>query len=358
MNTALNRTISSFLQNKSGVAVAQGDVVIISSGTASAFTITGTSGYVNGQIGVVLEPNGIADNAYGMVAFCGYVPKISLSASATLGDLFKTHTTAKQAIPHAAPAVEGDFGVVLATGTSPAALLYGSARDGVGVAYDMLSTLTGEEIVINVSGEATLNRMHLISSGQSGMTLAFPAAAGNAGKFIGVRVTGFYTTLTVNGESFYHDQSAIYLCDGSTWYAVSKKQAPLYVKLFVDDMKSSGALSMTFDAAQKFGYYIRQTSPADGTTLYQNKIFLNAGGYLVRVVGLLRTTNGRIDWSFDGVMQTEGQDWYSASESHNIEKTFSLACTFTGYHDLLGTINGTSGAGYDFSLNTIWIGEA
>lgn len=124
--TALNRTEVALLTNKSGGSVAQGDVVVIDGANASAFTTTTTVGFINGLVGVVLEPNGIADSALGLVAFSGYVPKVTLSGSASLGDLFKTHSVAKQAVRHAAPGVAGDFGQVLATGTTPAAILFGT----------------------------------------------------------------------------------------------------------------------------------------------------------------------------------------------------------------------------------------
>src|SRR5712692_10500245 len=109
-NTALNRTGVLLLTNKSGGAVVQGDVVIVDSSNAASFTTTTTVGYVSGSIGVVIEPNGIANNASGLVAFAGYVSIVNLSASASLGDLFKTHSVAKQAVRHAAPQVAGDFG--------------------------------------------------------------------------------------------------------------------------------------------------------------------------------------------------------------------------------------------------------
>lgn len=125
-NIALGRTESAILTNKSGGSLAQGDVVIVDSANASAVTTTTESGYSSGRIGVVLEPNGIANNASGLIGFSGYVPKINLSSSASLGDLVKTDTVAKQGVRHAAPAQTGDFAQVLQTGTSPTALLLGT----------------------------------------------------------------------------------------------------------------------------------------------------------------------------------------------------------------------------------------
>jgi hypothetical protein len=124
MNTALNRTGVMYLTNKSGGAHAPGDVVIIDDSNAMAVKNTTTVGYYAGGVGVSLE--NIANNATGLYAFGVYVPQINLSSSASLGDLIKTTNVAKQAVPHAAPTVQGDFGMVLGTGTTPAAFLFGS----------------------------------------------------------------------------------------------------------------------------------------------------------------------------------------------------------------------------------------
>lgn len=151
-NTALNRSEVLLLTNKSGGSVAQGDVVIIDSTTAASFTTTTTGAYAAGKIGVVIEPNGIANNAIGLVAFSGYVSKVALSGAASLGDLFKTHTIAKQAVRHAAPAVAGDFGEVLGTGTTPAAVLWGMPMGAAGAGTIGGSTGAADNAVIRADG--------------------------------------------------------------------------------------------------------------------------------------------------------------------------------------------------------------
>jgi hypothetical protein len=131
-NTALMRSTVLLLTNKSGGNLAQGDVVILDAANASAFKTTTTSGYMGGIVGVIIEPNGIANDASGLVATAGYVPKINLSGSASLGDLFKTHSSAGRAVRHGAPVVTGDFGEVLGTGTSPEAILWGATAGAKG----------------------------------------------------------------------------------------------------------------------------------------------------------------------------------------------------------------------------------
>ncbi len=125
-NTALNRTTQTLMTNKSGGSVAYGGVVIVDTTTDSSFTTTTTSGISTAQVGVVLEPNGIANNALGMVAVGGWCPRITLNTAATRGQFIKTHTVAGQGTPHSSPQVEGDFAVALEASTTPACNLFGS----------------------------------------------------------------------------------------------------------------------------------------------------------------------------------------------------------------------------------------
>jgi hypothetical protein len=110
---------------------------------ASAFITTTTAGFVAGQVGVVIEPAGIANDAAGMIAFGVYVPRITLNTAAALGDFIKTHTVAGQGTPHAAPAVTGDFAIALTASATPEAILFGTPAQGVGTAVTDHGNLTG-----------------------------------------------------------------------------------------------------------------------------------------------------------------------------------------------------------------------
>jgi len=152
------------LTNKSGGDVVEGDVVIISSGTAAAFTTTTTANLTTDAVGVVLES--IADNATGRVCISGYVPKIALSASASLGDTVATHTVAKQAAP-AAARTTGSFGEVLGTGATPAALLWGmpdGGSAGGSVATDTIWDAAGD--IVQGTGSNTAGRLAIGTAGQ------------------------------------------------------------------------------------------------------------------------------------------------------------------------------------------------
>jgi hypothetical protein len=124
-NTALNRTVAALWTNKSGGALTYGDVVILDNTNAKGFTTTTTGALSTRGIGVIVEPNGIANNATGLVATAGWIPKVNLNAAATIGQLLKTHTVAGQATPHDSPQAEGDFGVALQASATPEAILFG-----------------------------------------------------------------------------------------------------------------------------------------------------------------------------------------------------------------------------------------
>lgn len=110
------------LTNKSGGSLTEGAVVRVDTGTAASFTTTTTSGYAAGLIGVIIDAS-IANNASGKVCVAGYVSKVTLASSASLGDFVKTHTVAGQGTPGVLGT--GSFAQVLGTGTSPAAWLVG-----------------------------------------------------------------------------------------------------------------------------------------------------------------------------------------------------------------------------------------
>ncbi len=171
-NTALNRTTQAILTNKSGGAVAYGAVVIIDTTTDSSFTTTTTSGLSTSQIGLVLEPNGIANNAAGMVAVGGWAPRVTLNTAATRGQFIKSHTVAGQGTPHSSPQVEGDFAVALEASTTPAVTMFGSPNGplsgGTGTVTHTAGALTANAVVVgNASADITV----LAALGASGTVL-------------------------------------------------------------------------------------------------------------------------------------------------------------------------------------------
>ncbi len=174
-NTALNRTTQTLMTNKSGGSVAYGAVVVVDTTTDSSFTTTTTSGIATTQVGVVLEPNGIANNALGMVAVGGWAPKCTLNTAATRGQFIKSHTVAGQGTPHSAPQQEGDFAVALEASATPAISLFGSPNgptSGTGTVTHT-GTLTANAVVI---GNGTADVTVLAALGASGTVLTSAGA--------------------------------------------------------------------------------------------------------------------------------------------------------------------------------------
>lgn len=124
MASTTGRRVVEYLTNKSGGAVAIGDVVIVDTGNDSAFTTTTTGAYT-GTIGVAQEA--IANNAAGRVCTAGQVDLVNVNASVTRGNFAKTYTAVKQATDAGSSRVEGVFGQFLTGGTTPKAHLFGIA---------------------------------------------------------------------------------------------------------------------------------------------------------------------------------------------------------------------------------------
>lgn len=129
MNTAANRIGIAMLANKSGGGVNQGDLVIVDTANASAFTTTTEEGFTDGHIGVVVDAV-IPDDEIGQVAFGIWVPKLKLDTAASIGDFIMHSGVAGQGTPHAAPKVDGDFAIALDDSDEPPALLFGAIYQG------------------------------------------------------------------------------------------------------------------------------------------------------------------------------------------------------------------------------------
>lgn len=162
------------LTNKSGGGVVAGDVVVLDSTTASSFTTTTTAAQTADWIGVALET--IANNAVGRVLLFGYAPIINLASSASLGDYLRTHTVAKQAQRFASTGA-GDFGQVLGTGTTPAAMLW--ARPDQGTGGIRVDEVDGSPNVTGVS-RLTVPNGTLTDNGGGQVTITTGGSGGNA----------------------------------------------------------------------------------------------------------------------------------------------------------------------------------
>ena len=123
MASIFGRAVIVTKTNKSGGSLAKGDVVVIDGGNDNAVTTT-TTGGTTVTVGVVVEENGIANNASGRVQFGGHVGLVTVNASVTRGHYGYTHTVAKQAADAGASRVVGTFCLFTTGGTTPEADLY------------------------------------------------------------------------------------------------------------------------------------------------------------------------------------------------------------------------------------------
>jgi hypothetical protein len=100
-----------------------------------------------------------------------------------------------------------------------------------------------DEISITGATTATIGRMHVCSGTSADYTLTLPAASGNTGKIIGVRMSSALTKLvTVDANStelidgsqtrIMHDnEAAILMCDGTNWAKIGGKTIPMTCRL-------------------------------------------------------------------------------------------------------------------------------
>jgi hypothetical protein len=122
------RQVVESLVNKSGGAVAAGDVVVIDTGNDTAFTTTTTA---RSEVTLGIAQETIASNATGRVLLSGFAALVNVPASVTRGHYVETHTVAKQATGNSTRR-SGSFGQFRTGGTTPTAVLWGSSDQTAG----------------------------------------------------------------------------------------------------------------------------------------------------------------------------------------------------------------------------------
>lgn len=149
-NTVLNRSTALVLTNKSGTGVSQGDVVVLSSAFNAAFDVVSAEGYTDSLMGVVADSGGIGADAKGGVILSGYAPKINLNVpGGSPGQFIRTSGLRRGSTTESL--TSGSFGMVVGSGTSPAAVLFGNPLVSLGVSG--LSELSDVSILSPSSGD-------------------------------------------------------------------------------------------------------------------------------------------------------------------------------------------------------------
>lgn len=281
MGSVIGRLVVDVITNKSGGAVAYGDVVILDAANDHSFTTTTTGGFTAGIIGVCVEPNGIANNSSGRVQLQGYCPQVNANASVTRGYFLKTHTAAKQATGSSTRVV-GSFGVAVTTSASPAAILWGfpdaSSASG-NVASDSIWDAAGDLVV--GSGSDTAAR------------LAIGAVGGHVSRINGAVAWDSGTSnpgSAASGDRYYRSDLGLAIkYDGTRWVCMCPHELVIQTK----DAVAYTGISATTDPIARilvpykgtYGLYMERwefvsivVTTNDGTKFWGLRLYWNTTG--------------------------------------------------------------------------------
>jgi len=93
-------------------------------------------------------------------------------------------------------------------------------------------------------------------------------------------------------------------------------------------------------------YNLTAAQAADGDEYYAG-VVLEAGTYTLYVDGGVGANFGKLDYYFDGVVQTTAQDWYAAANAYT-QKSLTVTALTSGYHFLLIKVNGKNASSADY----------
>lgn len=159
-----------------------------------------------------------------------------------------------------------------------------------GSASDMLSVLTSSEISVTGATTLTIGRMHVCSGTSADYTVTLPAASGNAGKFIGVRMArGLTKLVTVDGNStelidgeqtrvMWASESAILLSDGTGWTKIAGRSITLRARFGVTGTPGAGSQSLTNVAPTKIDVDTIDAQSLDMANTTSNEITIKRSG--------------------------------------------------------------------------------
>ena len=115
---------------------------------------------------------------------------------------------------------------------------------GGGAASDLLSPLTGAEVSVTTTTTLTLfGRLHVCTGTSANYTVTLPAASGNAGKMIGVRMASTLTKLVtidagtgvlIDGQQtriLWAQETATLMSDGTGWVKLNGKSRAMFCRL-------------------------------------------------------------------------------------------------------------------------------
>jgi hypothetical protein len=230
--------------------------------------------------------------------------------------------------------------------------------------YDYLSTLVNAEVSITGTDTASWGKQHVVS-GSSDFTVTLQTCSGHTGEFMSFRITNTGVT-TLDGNSSetiegattipcYQGQTITLYSDGSNAHVINQNAGNVQLWFSPLQFSSNFTKKYTVRTSQPYNFAMEQNSGAANGDWISVQFFAKKGSYTVSILGFTAGSCAKQDWSLNGVNQTTGQDWYSASAVYNVVKTFTMTVPYTGIHTLKSTLNGrnASASGWDFQLTAI-----
>lgn len=196
-----------------------GDVLHYNAGAAPSYSHVNLSSDVTGALGV-------GNGGTGIITY-------------TKGDILVatgSTTLAKVGV--------GTDGQVLTANSTQASGVNWAAGGGGGGSSDFLSTLTSAEIAVTTTATLTISRMHDATATSANYTVTLPAASGNTGKLIGIRIDPSSTKIVtlkgnsselidgVNTRLMWAKETAFLLCDGTAWTKIGGKSIPMQARMY------------------------------------------------------------------------------------------------------------------------------
>lgn len=180
-------------------------------------------------------------------------------------DAAETITVKNDAAATIAEIAQDETKAVYPDGTNWAALSGGGGSGGSG---DIVSELVNSEVAITAAITLTstaFGKMHKVSGTTGNYTVTLPAASGNAGKIIGLRIAGNATKLftidanaseEIDGETtrvLWAGEVAILECDGTGWTKIAGKTIPMKCQIkrtSTQAIATSTIVAMQFDTEE------------------------------------------------------------------------------------------------------------
>lgn len=190
---------------------------------------------------------------------------------------------------------------------------------------------------VSVTGAttATVGKWHICSGTSADYTLTLPAASGNAGQLIGLRMSSALTKLvTIDGNStelidgsqtrvMWANETAVLFCDGTGWTKIAGKSIPMVGKIQRTTAMSSAIANttvtkVTLNTAPITGYGVITDTTDNRLTITRPGVYMATGILTYDALGAATNAQSRIHVNgSSGVIvattQASSVFWYPAS---------------------------------------------